>query len=187
MSSRRRANASEPRSTCDERTGTTKTYNREMPSEELLRRYAELAVRVGLNLGDGQDLVVSWFVEHAPLARAAAAAAYEAGARRVDVVYADQLVTRALIEHAADDVLEWSPPWSLVRVDYMKEHHGASLGITGDPNPHAFAGIDGERVGRARPRELQQRYLNAIFYDRTINWCGIAYPNEGWAELVFGQ
>jgi aminopeptidase len=158
-----------------------------MPSEELLRRYAELAVRVGLNLGEGQDLFVGCFVEHAPLARAAAAAAYEAGARRVDVVYADQLVTRALIEHATDDVLEWSPPWSLVRADYMKDHHGASLGITGNPNPYAFEGLDGERVGRARPRELQQRFLNAIFYDRTINWCGIAYPNEGWAELVFGE
>jgi aminopeptidase len=158
-----------------------------MPSEELLRRYAELVVRVGVNLREGQDMFVSCYVEHAPLARAVAAVAYEAGARRVDVSYTDQLVTRAMIEHAADDVLEWSPPWSLVRVDYMNEHHGASLGITGNPNPHAFADLDGDRVGRARTREAQQRYLNAIFYDRTINWCGVAYPNDGWAELVFGE
>ena len=158
-----------------------------MPSEELLRRYAELAVRVGLNLREGQDLHVSCYVEHAPLARAVAAAAYEAGARRVEVIYGDQLVTRELVEHAADDVLEWSPPWSLARIDYMKEHHVASLGLTGDPHPHAFAGLDGDRVGRARPREAQLRYLNAIFYDRTINWCGVAFPNEGWADLVFGE
>jgi aminopeptidase len=92
-----------------------------------------------------------------------------------------------LIEHAAADALEWSPPWSLARIDYMKEHHVASLGFTGDPHPNAFAGLDGDRVGRARPREAQLRYLNAIFYDRTINWCGVAYPNEGWAELVFGE
>jgi aminopeptidase len=142
---------------------------------------------VGLNLREGQDLHISCYVEHAPLARAAAAAAYEAGARRVEVIYGDQLVTRELIEHAADDVLEWSPPWSLARIDYMQEHHVANLGFTGDPHPHAFAGLDGDRVGRARPREVQLRYLNAIFYDRTINWCGVAYPNEGWAELVFGE
>jgi aminopeptidase len=158
-----------------------------VPSEELLRRYAELVVRVGLNLRAGQDLHVSCYVEHAPLARAAAAAAYDAGARRVEVIYGDQLVTRELIEHAADDVLEWSPPWTLARIDYVKEHHVASLGITGNPNPHAFADLDGDRVGRTRPREAQQRYLDAIFYDRTINWCGVAYPNEGWAELVFGE
>jgi aminopeptidase len=158
-----------------------------VPSEELLRRYAELVVRVGLNLRAGQDLHVSCFVEHAPLARAAAGAAYEAGARRVEVIYGDQLVTRELIEHAADDVLDWSPPWALARIDYMTEHHVASLGITGNPNPHAFADLDGDRVGRTRPREAQQRYLDAIFYDRTINWCGVAYPNEGWAELVLGE
>jgi aminopeptidase len=158
-----------------------------VPSEDLLRRYAELVVRVGLNLRSGQDLHVSCYVEHAPLARAVARAAYEAGARRVEVIYGDQLVARELIEHAADDVLEWSPPWSLARIDYMKENYVASLGITGDPNPHAFVGLDGDRVGRARPREAQQRYLHAIFYDRTINWCGVAYPNEGWAKRVFGE
>jgi aminopeptidase len=158
-----------------------------MPSEELLRRYATLAVRVGLNLREGQDLHVSCYVEHAPLARAVAAAAYEAGARRVEVLYRDQLVTRELIEHGADDVLEWSPPWELARLDYMKEQHVAALGITGNPNPDALADLDGDRVGRTRPREAQQRYLEAIFYDRTINWCGVAYPNEGWAELVLGE
>jgi aminopeptidase len=158
-----------------------------MPSEELLRRYATLAVRVGLNLREGQDLHVSCYVEHAPLARAVAAAAYEAGARRVEAIYRDQLVTRELIAHAADEALEWSPPWELARIDYMKDQHVAALGITGNPNPDAFADLDGDRVGRTRPREAQQRYLEAIFYDRTINWCGIAYPNAGWAELVLGE
>ena len=157
-----------------------------MPSEELLRRYAELAVRVGLNLGEGQELFVNCYVEHAPLARAVALAAYEAGARRVEVIYGDQLVQRAFIEHADDNVLEWSPPWSLERVEYMREHGCASLGITGDPNPQALEGLDGDRVGRARRRELQERFIDAIFNARTINWCGIAFPNPGWAERVFG-
>jgi aminopeptidase len=157
-----------------------------MPSDELLRRYAELAVRVGLNLGEGQELFVNCYVEHALLARAVAVAAYEAGARRVEVIYGDQLVQRAFIEHADDDVLEWSTPWGLERVAYMREHGCASLGITGNPNPHALDGLDGARVGRARQRELQERYIDAIFNAQTINWCGVAYPNEGWAELVLG-
>jgi aminopeptidase len=158
-----------------------------MPSDELVRRYAELAVRVGLNLGEGQDLFVNCFVEHAPLARAVAVAGYEAGARRVEVVYSDQLVRRALVQHAADDVLEWSPPWSLERIEYMSQHRSASLGITGDPNPRALEGLDGDRVARARAREAQERFLDAIVGERTINWCGIAFPNDGWAGRVFGE
>ena len=59
-----------------------------------LDRYARLAVEVGVNLAPGQDLLVNAMVEHAPLARAVARAAYAAGARHVDVRYEDQHVTR---------------------------------------------------------------------------------------------
>jgi aminopeptidase len=114
-----------------------------MPADALLRRYAELAIRVGLNLGEGQDLHISCYVEHAPLARAVTEAAYEAGARRVDVFYGDQFVTRSMIVHAADDVLEWSPSWSMTRMEYIHEHRAATLGISGDPNPDVFADLDG--------------------------------------------
>ena len=87
-----------------------------MPGEGLLRRYADLAVRVGANVGEGQDVLIRCFVEHAPLARALAAAAYEAGARYVAVDYGDTYLKRELIRHADDDTLEWSPPWQLAQL-----------------------------------------------------------------------
>jgi aminopeptidase len=158
-----------------------------MPLEDLLRRYADLAVRVGLNLGEGQDLHVSCFVEHAPLARAISDAAYDAGARRVDVFYGDQLVTRGLIEQADDETLEWSPPWLMNRMEYIHERRVATLGISGDPNPGVFDGLDGARVGRRRAKAANERYFEIASRERTTNWCGIAYPNPGWAERVFGE
>src|SRR5205823_14739098 len=93
-----------------------------------------------------------------------------------------QFVRRGMLEHAADDVLEWSPPWALAQLEYLHEHRGAELGIGGDPQPDLYAGIDGERVGRARPRELGRRSAEVIFRARTINWAGVAYPTEGWAS-----
>ena len=80
-----------------------------------IERYAELAVQVGANVQPGQLVEVLGRVEHAAVARAVARAAYRAGARYVDVLYTDQHVRRALIEHAADDVLSWTPPWLLER------------------------------------------------------------------------
>ena len=157
-----------------------------VPADDRLRRYAELAIRVGLNVREGQDVHISGLIEHAPLARAASDAAYAAGARRVDVFYGDQFVRRGMLEHAADDVLEWSPPWALAQLEYLHEHRGAELGIGGDPQPDLYAGIDGERVGRARPRELGRRSAEVIFRARTINWAGVAYPTEGWAQRIFG-
>jgi aminopeptidase len=158
-----------------------------MASDDLLRRYAELAVRVGLNLRAGQDLHVTCFVEHAPLARAVAEVAYGEGARKVDVFYADQHVRRAMLEHADDDVLEWSPPWSLAQIEHLHEHRGASLRIAGNPNPDLLAGIDGERVARARPKMLMERIAEILSKERTITHSIVAYPSTGWAEKVFGK
>jgi aminopeptidase len=158
-----------------------------MPSEDLLRRYAELAVEVGLNFGAGQDLHVHCYVEHAPLARKVAEVAYETGARKVDVFYADQHVRRAMLERAADDVLEWSPPWSLAQIEYLDRQRGASFAISGDPNPDIYADIDGDRVGRARPKLLAEKQIEALLTKRTINGSGVAFPNEGWARKVFGE
>jgi aminopeptidase len=158
-----------------------------VPSEDLLRRYAELAVKVGLNLGRGQDLHVGCWVEHAPLARAVVAAAYDAGARYVDVQYGDQYVRRELIEHGDDETREWTPPGLLARLEDLHERHGALLGISGDPNPQLFAELDGARVAGTRAKFLSERSLDIIFRERTVNWTGVAYPNEGWARKVFGE
>ncbi len=157
-----------------------------MATDSRLERYAELAVRVGANVQEGQLLDVSAFVEHAPLARAIARAAYDAGARYVDVQYVDQHVRRAMIEHADDEVLEWSPPWLLRQIDDLAAERGAAISITGDPAPELFADLDGVRVGRARMVELRERY-SKLLSDRGFNWSVVAYPNEGWARTVFGE
>src|SRR5919199_6330633 len=118
-----------------------------MPDQELIRRYAELVVRVAANVQPGQAVSLVCYHEQAELARAVAAAAYEAGARYVDVGYTDQYVRREMIRHAPADVLEWTPPWELTRLEYLHEQHGAFIAFTGEPHPELFADLDGERVG----------------------------------------
>jgi aminopeptidase len=158
-----------------------------VPEEGLLRRYAELVVRVGANVGEGQDVLINAYVEHAPLARALSEAAYAAGARCVSVHYGDQYVKRGLIEHGSDELLEWTPPWHLEELEYFGRVGGAEISITGDPNPDVFADLDGTRVGKARPKEVAQRALQIIFDERRVNWTIAAYPSAGWAEKVFGE
>jgi aminopeptidase len=158
-----------------------------MADENLLRRYADLVVRVGANVQVGQDVAISAFVEQAPFVRALATAAYEAGARYVVPVYGDQYVKRELIAHAADDVLEWTSPWELARLEHFDKVQGATISISGDPNPDVFADLDGARVGKARPKELAERSLHITFEKKSINWTIAAYPNENWARQVFGE
>jgi aminopeptidase len=158
-----------------------------MADENLLENYADLVVRVGANVHAGQDVLISAYVEQAPFVRALAAAAYNAGARHVVAHYSDQYVKRELIIHGADDVLEWSAPWDLERMEYFSRVGGAEIIVTGDPNPDVLADLDGVRVGKARPKELSKRSLEIVFEEKTINWTIAAYPNERWAEKMFGE
>ena len=149
-------------------------------------RYAELAVRVGANVQPGQLVEVIARVEHATVARAVTRAAYRAGAAFVDVYYSDQHIRRALIENAADDLLSWTPPWLLNRAKQVGDERAAVVALTGDAEPNLLADLPGDRVGQARMKDLIEIRMQ-FFLNRTLNWSGVAYPNEGWAEKVFGE
>ena len=69
-----------------------------------------------------------------------------AGARYVAAVYGDQYVKRELIIHGSDEMLEWSPPWELARLEHFAEVEGALIFIAGDPNPDLFADLDGNVI-----------------------------------------
>jgi aminopeptidase len=151
-----------------------------------LNALAELAVKVGANVAEGQYVMVVALVEHAPLVREITKVAYEAGARYVDVAYIDQHVRRAMIEKGPDDVLEWSPPWSVDRVDYLGAEQGALISITGDPEPELLSDLDQARVGKTRAVKVAEAHLRNVMESR-VNWTIVSYPNEGWAQTVFGE
>jgi aminopeptidase len=152
--------------------------------DERLERYAAVAVEVGANVEAGQNVFIGARIEHAPLARALTRAAYAAGARYVDVYYTDQHVRRAMIELGPDEALSYSPPWLVSR--YAAMNGGAMVGTTGDPEPTLLADLDGERVGRARMKEVALVAMRQL-QERSCNWTGIAFPNEGWAAQMFGE
>ena len=153
-------------------------------TDERLEKYARLAVEVGANVQPDQTVFISTYVEHAPLARALTRAAYGAGARYVDVRYSDQHVRRAMIELGPDDALEHTPEWLKAR--FRATAGNANIATTGDPAPQLLADLDGERVGKARMKELAE-IVRELMTERKINWTGLAFPNEGWAEKVFGE
>jgi aminopeptidase len=152
--------------------------------DERLERYAAVAIEVGANVEAGQRVYISARIEHAPLARALTRAAYKAGARYVDVAYVDQHVRRAMIELGPDEALTYSPPWLVSRWEEMEGQ--ALVGTSCDPEPALLADLDGERVGRARMKEVAQVAMRQL-QERSVNWTGIAFPNDGWAEQMFGE
>jgi aminopeptidase len=153
-------------------------------TDKRLARYAELAVRVGANLQPGQTLFVGSQIEHAPLARAITRAGYQAGARYVDVSYRDEHVRKAMISLGPDEALTLSPEWMKTRAEAWTDN--AFIATTGNPEPDLLSDLDGERVGRARMIEVAE-ISRRLMVERSSNWTGVAFPNEGWAQQIFGE
>src|SRR5664279_5312989 len=93
-------------------------------------RLAELAVH-GANIQPGQVVLVTGELGHEPLARAVAAAAYDRGAKFVDVEYFDPWIKRARIEHADPDTLEYVPEWYGRRMVDHAELKGGRVTLAG--------------------------------------------------------
>jgi aminopeptidase len=151
-----------------------------------LQRYAELAVRVGANVQEGQDVVLTCLVEHAEIARAITREAYRAGAKHVIVQYGDLHTRRAAIELGPEEELGWSAPYFLDWVRRWDDENPAVISLTGNPNPDLLADLDPALVGRSEARDLRLAFIENI-RGRHINWVIVAAPNEGWATQVFGE
>ena len=151
-----------------------------------LRAYARLLVRAGVNLAEGQELLVHAQHEHAPFVRAIAEEAYAAGGRYVDVVYADRWVHRAFVETAPDEMLGWTPPWMVARLERAIEEGAAVIGVSADSGADVFAGLDGDRLARARFRDFDRTWMGGVM-GRKLAWTLVAHPTEGWAREALGE
>ena len=151
---------------------------------EDLERYAELAVRVGANVQPGQEVFVVPEIDHVDLARALVRQAYRAGASYVHVLYRDEHIRKAMIELGPDSALTYTPVWEKEFTEALAGN--ALLATTGNAEPELLADLDGDRVGRAIPLERAEiRQLQ--HHEKSVNWCGVGAPNEGWATQVFGE
>jgi aminopeptidase len=150
--------------------------------DELLRRYADLVVEVGANVQPGQIVSVQADTEAAPFARVVAASAYRHGARFVDPNYVDTYIKRARLEHAAEETLDYVPPWYGERLLAQGEHHAARISIVPSPSPGILDGIDPERAAKDALPFLPETFQ--VINARTTNWTVVAYPTAAWARLV---
>jgi aminopeptidase len=154
--------------------------------DALVEAYARLVLVVGVNLAEGQDLLIEAQLDHAPLVRALAAQAYGMGARHVDVGYRDPYVRRAEALGAPDDTLGWTPPWMVARLERAVQAGAAVVGISDGSYADVFAGVDEGRLARSRMRELDRVWLRAVEGGR-LAWCLIAQPTERWAAEALGE
>jgi aminopeptidase len=150
-----------------------------------LRRYAELAVKVGANVQEGQDVYIWCQPAHAELARQVVEVCYETGANFAHLVYVDPHARFHRIKSAKKDSLSYVPDWWDVFLGEVGDKKGALIQLAGDPEPNLMAGQDPERMATAQ-FPVTPKLLDVVM-SGNCNWTIVAAPNAGWAEQVFGE
>lgn len=153
--------------------------------EHLLDRLAEVAVRVGVNIAHGQQLLITAPLDAVPLVRRITEHAYRAGASLVTPFYSDDVTTLARFHHAADDTLDTAADWLHEGMASAYRKGAARMAITGG-NPVLLANENAERVSRiGRAASKAGRPAMELITRFAINWNIVAFATPAWAAQVF--
>jgi aminopeptidase len=150
-----------------------------------LDKLAEVAIKVGLQLQRGQDLVLTAPVAALPLVRRIAAHAYAAGAGLVTPIFSDEELTLARYRQAPEESFDRAPAWLYEGMAKAFGGNAARLAIAGD-NPMLLSAEDPDKVARAN-RANSMAYKPALekITGFDINWNIVSYPSPSWARQVF--
>lgn len=154
--------------------------------EQKLERYAELAVKVGLNLQPGQRLlIVANPLEVAPLVRSVAACAYQNGCRLVTVLWRDEPLERIRLQYAPRDSFEEYPAWMMEgRLKCIEQGDAFLYIVSGDPE--LLKDQDPELIEIATRTSLQHyKPIGDHQGKNTVQWSVISPPTPIWASKVF--
>jgi aminopeptidase len=147
-----------------------------------IKRLADLAIGFGCNLQEGQIVAISGEPGKERLIRALAESAYRHGAKFVDVGWFDPWVKRARIQYAAEDTLDYVPPWLGERILALGDHHAARVALSGPVAPGLLEDLDPVRAGRDRLPSVKE--AGKVVNERTTNWTIVPCTTQEWASLV---
>ncbi|KOO47971.1 aminopeptidase [Viridibacillus arvi] len=156
-----------------------------MTFQEKLAQFAELAVKVGVNIQKGQTLLINTTTDTIEFTRLVVKEAYAAGAGRVTVNFSDGEIDRAFFDNAPEDEFAKYPRWISEQRDELIERKGALLWIDA-ADPDLLSGVSVSKLSaqqKAAGKALAN-YRNAVMNDK-VAWAIIAVPSKQWAAKVF--
>jgi len=152
---------------------------------EKLDRLAEVAVRTGVNLQPGQDLVITAPMAALDLVRRITVHAYKAGAGIVTPFFSDDAITLARYDHAPDESFDRAPNWFFDGMAAAFKGGAARMAITGD-DPMLLAEQDPTKVARlSKATAIAAKPAMGPIVGFEVNWNIVAYPGAAWAARVY--
>lgn len=152
---------------------------------QCLDRLADVAVRVGLGLAPGQEVVMTATLDAVPLARRVTEHAYKAGASLVTTLFTDEEAALVRFHYAPDASFDAAASWLYEGMAQAYRNGAARLAITGN-DPSLLSKENPEKVSRVN-RASSKAYRPALelITRHEINWTIVASATPAWAAAVF--
>ena len=154
-------------------------------NREFLQKYAELLIKVGVNIQKNDTLYLAFNEDGIPLSKCIAESAYRAGASHVELIYSDHDVQRMAYLNESEESLVSFPDWYRDRANGIARNKACYMALLSD-DPDIFSDIDSEllaKVARAKHSVMKEYYDAAT--SNEIRWCLCAVPNKAWASKIF--
>jgi len=135
-----------------------------MINKTLLEKYAELAVRVGVNVQKGQLVFVNASTDNNVLAREIVKQAYLVGASKVVVNWSDDYTTKLGYEYRKMESLSSIPDYYIEKYKDFIEKDGCSISIK-SPVPNLNKDIDPKKLQAAG---IATRKALSFYYDHMM-------------------
>ena len=155
--------------------------------ERFLDNYASLIVGAGVNIGEGQLLVITSPIECSDFARRIAKKAYECGARDVVMNWRDELFSKIRYQGAPEEVFGEFPAWQKEYYKFYTDQGAAFISIAAN-DPELLKDVDPKRIAMV---QKTNSIALAEHRDKLMSnenaWCVVSVPTVAWAKKVFPE
>lgn len=154
---------------------------------ENLNKYAELTIKIGINLKKEQKLLINAPVNSAEFVRLLAENAYAAGAKDVLVEWSDDCLRHLRFSNATNETLAEYPDWIANGHEELAKEGAAFLYVSA-PNPGLLKDIEAEKIAIASKASRKANKKFSGYLDRgEASWCVVAISTPEWAKKVFPE
>ena len=154
-------------------------------NEEKIDKLANLAVKRGVGLQKGQNLLITAPIESLPLVRKITEYAYKEGAHIVTPLFTDSEIALSRFKYAPNESFDQATDWLYNGMGEAFDNNTARMAIAGD-DPMLLSEMNPDKVSRAN-KAMAKAYKPARerITEFKINWNIVSWPGKAWATRVF--
>ncbi len=154
--------------------------------QTILRKYARLIARTGVNIRKGQDVLIFCDLDQPKFVELLVDECYKAGARKVKVEFSYQPLEKIHVRHQSVTTLAEVEEWEKVRLQHYVEILPCRIYLESE-DPDGLKGINQDKIAKADQKSwpIIKPYWDQM--EDNYQWCIAAVPGAAWAKKLFPE